>query len=117
VSILSRAKLLSVSLPTAAIAGVFTLSIATSAAGAEDTIGIIGCVGAPGSVNCVLRVGPAGDPYVRTVPQPDTEADKARAAERDRKWLARCRPIVAQDHYGVPRYHYAAAGCEFGIIE
>jgi hypothetical protein len=94
-----------------------TLSVATSAGAVEDTLGIVGCIGAPGSVNCVFRIGPAGNPYIRTVPQPETEADKARAAERDHRWLERCRPIVAQDRYGVPRYHYFAPGCDFGVIE
>ncbi|HMG77042.1 MAG TPA: hypothetical protein VK591_00055 [Xanthobacteraceae bacterium] len=51
------------------------------------------------------------------MPEPKDEIEKARATERDQKWLQRCRPIVAQDRYGVPRYHYAARGCEFGIIE
>jgi hypothetical protein len=51
------------------------------------------------------------------VPQPDNEADKERAAARDHKWIERCRPTIAQDHYGVPRYHYVAEGCEFGVIE
>jgi hypothetical protein len=51
------------------------------------------------------------------VPQAETDAEKASATERDQKWLQRCRPIVAQDRYGVPRYHYAAAGCDLGVIE
>jgi hypothetical protein len=114
----SRAKkLFSTLWPTAAIAGVLMLLLATPADAVEDTIGIISCVGAPGTVNCVLRVAPAGNPYVRLVPQPENEADKARAAERDHKWLQRCRPVVAQDRYGVPRYHYAALGCDLGVIE
>jgi hypothetical protein len=118
VSNLNRAKyLLAASWPTAAIAGVLTLSVATSAGAVEDTVGIVGCIGAPGTVNCVLRIAPAGNPYIRLVPQPENEADKTRAAERDHRWLQRCRPIVAQDRYGVPRYHYAAPGCDFGVIE
>ena len=100
----------------------FTLSLATSAH--ADTISVTGCVWAPSGLfwgsttgGCVERHGEAGDPYVRTVPQPKDEIEKARATERDQKWLQRCRPIIAQDRYGVPRYHYAARGCEFGIIE
>ena len=27
------------------------------------------------------------------------------------------RPVVHQDPYGVPRYEYAAPGCEFGVIQ
>ena len=99
-----------------------TLSFATSTH--ADTISVTGCVWAPSGLfwgaatgGCVERHGEAGDPYVRTVPQPTDEIEKARATERDQKWLQRCRPIIAQDRYGVPRYHYAARGCEFGIIE
>jgi hypothetical protein len=51
------------------------------------------------------------------VPQPENDGDKDRAAARDRKWIEHCRPTIAQDRYGVPRYHYAAVGCEFGVIE
>jgi hypothetical protein len=38
-------------------------------------------------------------------------------AGADHKWEERCRPTIAQDRYGVPRYQYAAPGCEFGIID
>jgi len=75
-----------------------------------------GCVGSRYSITCVSRWGGYSDPYIRLV-QPETEAEKALAAERDRKWQARCRPAVFQDHYGVARYEYAASGCEFGVIE
>ena len=115
VLIFNRARLLSASWRAAYAGAALTLPLVTLAY--ADTLYVGGCVGAPGAVSCVLRVGPAGDPYVRTVPQPENEADKARATERDQKWLQRCRPIVAQDRYGVPRYHYAAAGCAFGVIE
>lgn len=40
--------------------------------------------------------------------------ETAASAEREHKWLARCRPIATQDQLGVSRYKYAAAGCEFG---
>ena len=117
--IFNRASAPSALWPIAPIAAAFALSVITltAAYAAADTLAVGGCVGAPGAVNCVVRVGPAGDPYIRTVPQPDTEAEKERAAARDRKWIDRCRPVIAQDRYGVPRYHYAAAGCEFGVIE
>jgi hypothetical protein len=108
-------KTLSASWRPACAGTALTLSLATLAY--ADTLYVGGCVGAPGTVNCVLRVGPAGDPYIRSVPEPASEADKARATERDHKWLERCKPVVFQDRYGVPRYHYAAAGCGFGVIE
>jgi hypothetical protein len=115
VLIFSRARLLSASWRAAYAGAALTLPLVTLAY--ADTLYVGGCVGAPGAVSCVLRAGEAGDPYIRTVPQPETDAEKARATERDQKWLQRCRPIVAQDRYGVPRYHYAAAGCAFGVIE
>jgi len=43
-----------------------------------------------------------------------TPEDDAAAAERERRWAAHCRPVVKQDALGVPRYQYAAPGCEFG---
>jgi hypothetical protein len=76
-----------------------------------------GCVGGGGSLNCVVRWGKAGDPYIRTVPPPADEMERTQAAQRERKWEQRCRPIIKQDHYGVPRYQYSAPGCEFGVIE
>jgi hypothetical protein len=76
-----------------------------------------GCVGAGASVNCVVRWGEASDPYIRLVPAPADEAEKAQSADRDHKWEQRCRPVIAQDQYGVPRYRYSAPGCEFGVIQ
>lgn len=56
------------------------------------------------------------NPYVITVPPPS--ASELSAAEaRDRRWEARCRPTIRQDRYGMPRYSYAAAGCEFGRLD
>jgi hypothetical protein len=75
------------------------------------------CVGGFTSFNCVTRWGPAGDPYVRVVPRPVDEAEKARLVACDRKWLERCNPIVERDRYGVGRLRYAAPGCEFGVSE
>jgi hypothetical protein len=75
-----------------------------------------GCVGSRHSITCVTRWGSYGDPYVRLVPA-QTEAEKTLSADREHKWKARCRPAVLQDAYGVPRYEYAAPGCEFGVIE
>ena len=82
-----------------------------------DGVAAGGCVGDWNSLNCVARWGEPGNPYVRTVPQSADEAERTRAAERDRKWEARCKPVIAQDRYGVPRYRYAAPGCEFGVIQ
>jgi hypothetical protein len=119
VLIFSRAKKsLSDSWRTASAGAAVTLTLMTLAyAESSDTLYVMGCVGAPGAGSCVLRVGPAGDPYIRMVPEPKSEDERARSAERDHKWMVRCKPIVAQDRYGVPRYHYAAAGCDLGVIE
>jgi hypothetical protein len=115
VLIFNRARLISASWRAAYAGAALTLPLVTLAY--ADTLSVGGCVGAPGAVSCVLRAGEAGDPNVRAVPQPENETEKARATDRDQKWLQRCRPIVAQDRYGVSRYHYAAAGCAFGVIE
>lgn len=73
------------------------------------------CVGRWAMFSCTTIGKAAVDAYVRHVPEPFSDADKARETERDRKWVARCRPIIVQDGYGVPRYRYAAPGCEFGV--
>jgi len=84
-------------------------------------VAVGGCIGWHGyfdsSFNCVVRWGEPTNPYVRLVPSPLGEAEARRAAARDRQWEQRCRPAIFQDMYGVPRYRYAAPGCEFGIIE
>ena len=112
-SVVSSVRL-AVTLAMAAL-GAFVAMPSTSAhaGGFRDT----SCVGTWRSFNCAERWGPAVDPYVRLVPQPMDEAEKARITARDRRWLARCRPLIAYDRYGVPRYHYAAPGCEFGVGE
>ena len=70
----------------------------TYAAGVSDT----SCIGAWHGFNCVTRWGRLGDPSVRLVPEPGEEEKKSRMV-RDRRWLARCRPVVEYDHYGVAR--------------
>jgi hypothetical protein len=84
----------------------------THAGGIES----MNCVGQYGAFSCATVWGWAGDPHIRTVPSPGSAQKEAEFAKRDRKWLARCRPVVEQDRYGVSRYHYAAPGCEFGVI-
>jgi hypothetical protein len=56
------------------------------------------------------------NPHVIDVPQ--ASGDQLAAAEaRDRRWVAHCRPTIRQDAYGMPRYSYAAAGCEYGRLD
>lgn len=81
-----------------------------------DGMALGGCVGGTGSLNCIVRWGEAGNPFIRIVPPPLDDVERTRAAERDRQWEERCRPTIEQDRYGVPRYHYSAPGCDFGII-
>lgn len=67
------------------------------------------------SSNCVFmkRSGPFGYARVIKVDEPRGEELEA-ALERDRKWVARCKPVIRQDSHGVGKYYYAASGCEFG---
>ena len=118
---LQRAKVILVVRPAArlaaaAVLSVTALTVIVSAAHA-DGIAYGGCLGGGGAFNCVVRWGEAGDPYIRTVPQPVTADERAQSEQRDHKWEQRCRPIIAQDRYGVPRYQYSAPGCEFGVIQ
>ena len=69
----------------------------------------LNCVGSYNFFNCLHRFDYA--PPERYVPDPQ---EQAAAAERERRWLARCRPVVQQDQFGVGRYRYAAPGCEWG---
>jgi hypothetical protein len=113
-----------VTLPAGALAAAMTVMTLTALmpASAQDQraaggVSNTSCVGGFTTFNCVTRWGPAGDPYVRVVPGPVDEAEKARLVARDRKWLERCNPIVERDRYGVGRLRYAAPGCEFGVSE
>ncbi len=91
--------------------------VAGGAVAYADSVAVGGCIGSQETLNCAVRWGEAHDPYIRAVPPPGTEEDRARAAEREHRWEQRCRPVVAQDRYGVARYRYSAPGCEFGILD
>ena len=80
-------------------------------------IEITNCFGAFRTFSCVTQWGARGDPRLRHVPGPRNAQEEAEFIARDRKWIARCRPVIRQDQYGVSRYHYAAPGCEFGRIQ
>lgn len=102
---------------SAAPAGVaIILSVITLTSAYAGGIIDLNCVGGGKSLNCVAQwATAAGDPYIRAVPEALDEAEKAHASSLDRKWLARCRPTIERDGYGVARYQYSAPGCEFGI--
>jgi hypothetical protein len=101
------------------MAGVVALSLLGAPVTSAEAGGIVAgtCVRSLGSLSCVARWGEAGDPYIRGVPGPRNAQEEAEFVERDRKWVARCRPVIRQDQYGVGRYYYAAPGCEFGRIQ
>ena len=106
---------------TAPIGAVFALSVMTSMAASSaahaQTIVNGGCIGNWATLNCVTRWAPAGDPFIRLVPSFPDAAARRRAIAREQRWADRCRPVIRQDRYGVARYHYAVAGCEFGVGE
>lgn len=105
-----------------ALAGGMALPALFFTSALADVTYSAGCIGGgsffTGSANCVFmeRNGPGGIARIYKVEEPRGEALDA-ALERDRKWLARCKPLIRQDAYGVGRYYYAAAGCEFGKLD
>jgi hypothetical protein len=108
--------------PVTAIVGLAALIplVLASALAPAHADGMItsSCVRGAGSSSCVTiwRTGLGGSagPSLWT---PRAEREAAEAAEREARWVARCRPSVRQDQYGVPRYRYAAPGCEYGKYE
>ncbi len=105
----------SASWSAARVGAAIILSVMTLTSAYAGSVIDLSCVGAAMNFNCVAQWATAGDPYIRQVPEALGEAEKARVLARDHKWLARCRPVVERDSYGVGRYHYSAPGCEFGV--
>ena len=103
----------------ASLAALVALPLSFAAPAAEaDSVSSLNCVGARGSASCVaVRRGEITNPHIRAVPQPVSEEERARAEARDKRWVERCRPIIRQDEFGVPRYTYAARGCESGRLD
>jgi hypothetical protein len=99
----------------ASVGALIILCVATMTSADAGNIDRWSCVGGWRDFNCVEQSGPAGDPYVRLVPEPLGDGDRQRLQARDQKWLTRCHPTVEHDRYGVARYYYSAPGCEFGI--
>jgi hypothetical protein len=97
-------------------AAMIIVSAATLTAAQAEDVGVTSCVGG-WSYNCVSRWGPAGETFVRDMPEPIDAAEKARREAGDHKWLARCHPVIQHDRLGVSRYRYSAPGCEFGVTE
>jgi hypothetical protein len=94
------------------------LSVALATAAPSRAAGTVNhsCVETNGSFVCAetWSEGRSGFPRIVNVPRSQEEATAV--AERERSWLARCQPVIQYDRYGVGRYHYKAAGCEFGRI-
>ena len=88
-----------------------------SLASAQAQSAALTCIGSGASLSCVGRIGPGTFPQVVHLREPLGEREMAEAAARDRRWLARCEPIVRQDRNGVRRYLYAAPDCDVGRFE
>jgi hypothetical protein len=73
------------------------------------------CIASGGAFSCTTQWQRTGGGQV--LPWQIDPRETAAAAERERKWRTRCRPVARQDQFGVSRYSYAAAGCEFGRTE
>jgi hypothetical protein len=108
--------------PTAWLAALALLALSIMAAPARSEPGdgtyTSNCYGSHRMESCVTtsRSG-RFHPNVITVPAPTNADDLAAAEARDRRWAERCRPVIRQDHFGMPRYSYSAAGCEFGRLD
>lgn len=98
----------------ASAVAVAALVLTMSPARADGT-SITSCAGRWTTGTCVTswKHG-TGDPYIRHVPAPLSEADVAESRHREQLWLALCRPAIRQDRHGVEHYIYAAPGCEYG---
>jgi hypothetical protein len=109
------AEKLSASWSMASIGAALILSAVTLKPAHAGSVIDLSCVAGGRNFNCAAQIAVAGDPHVRIVPQALDEVQKAEVATRDRKWVARCHPVIRRDGYGVARYHYSAPGCEFGL--
>lgn len=105
-------------LATAAPGAALALAVAVlaaSPAAAGQRGGSFSCVGSVGSVTCAGSYGDrSGSPHVIGAARADDQGAAKDMQERERRWVAYCAPTVAYDRYGVGRYVYAVAGCEFG---
>ena len=111
-------------LTTASLAGLGALAAlmltVTVAPAQTDGVRNTNCVGGGWwfSFSCVtVRRKGVVNPHVIHIPGPISEQQNVEFQQRDKLWQARCRPVVKQDDYGVPRYVYAAPGCEFGRVD
>jgi hypothetical protein len=96
----------------ASLLAVATLS-AERPARAEG-ISTTNCLGARWSFTCMTTWRKQlSDPHIVAATEPTSDRD-SESQERERLWIARCKPRIWQDELGVDRYVYAERGCEFG---
>lgn len=100
---------------TACIGAALTLSILALTPARAGSVTNSGCVGSWASYSCAQVSADGGNPYVRLIPEPLGETERGQLAARDRRWVDHCHPVAQYDRYGVGRYRYSAAGCEFGV--
>jgi hypothetical protein len=96
------------------------LSIMSAPARAENGDGsqTWNCYGTRNMESCVSTFrGGRLSPHVIAVPAPGSAEALAAAEARDKRWAERCRPVVRQDRYGMPRYTYDTPGCEYGRLD
>ena len=108
--------------PIAWLAALALLALSIMAAPARseprDRTHTFNCFGSANMRSCVAtsRRG-RFHTNVTTVPAPTNDDDIAAAEARDRRWVERCSPVIRQDRFGMPRYSYSTAGCEFGRLD
>jgi hypothetical protein len=103
--------------PTAWAAALALLALSMMSAPARsEGVSTSNCYGRYTMRSCVhtYRAGRI-NPHLITVTQ--SVEDRAAADARDKRWVSLCRPTIQHDRYGMPRYSYAVAGCEFGRLD
>ncbi len=112
----ARSALRRHTMPAAAAVLLAIVTFAADMAFAGSKVRSTGCVGSGFSFSCATTWR-WDEAERKTSLMPEDPALVAEAAERERKWVERCKPQIRQDSLGVRRYHYAARGCEFGKAE
>jgi hypothetical protein len=115
VSVSASRRAEAVSRATVRIGAALVLSILAQTSANAGNATDPNCVGRWTGFNCAALSGEANNPYIRLVPEPLGDNERAQFAQRDRRWVDHCHPVIQYDRYGVARYRYAATGCEFGI--
>src|ERR1700728_3674357 len=95
---------------TVRIAAALVLSILAQTSANAGRATDPNCVGRWTGFNCAALSGEANNPNIRLVPAPLGDNERAQYAQRDRRWVNHCHPVVQYDRYGVARYRYSATG-------